>query len=49
MWEFLQDRCKIIPGEAGSENATSVQSCHQGYFEESKIYFDLFNTFLVTT
>ena len=30
MWELLQDCWKSIPGEAGSENAKSVQSCHQG-------------------
>jgi hypothetical protein len=30
IWELLQDRWKSIPGEAGCENAKSVQSCHQG-------------------
>ncbi|CDQ73230.1 unnamed protein product [Oncorhynchus mykiss] len=30
MWELLQDCWKNIPGEAGWENARSVQSCHQG-------------------
>ena len=30
MYELLQDCCKIILGEAGWENAKSVQSCHQG-------------------
>ena len=30
MWELLQDCWKTIPGEAGSENPKSVQSCHQG-------------------
>ena len=30
MWELLQDCWKSIPGEAGWENAKSVQSCHQG-------------------
>ena len=30
MWELLQDCWKSLPGEAGWENAKSVQSCHQG-------------------
>ena len=30
MWELLQDCWKSIPGEAGRENAKSLQSCHQG-------------------
>ena len=30
MWELLQDCWKSIPGDAGWENAKSVQSCHQG-------------------
>ena len=30
MWELIQDCWKSIPGEAGWENAKSVQSCHQG-------------------
>ena len=30
MWKLLQDHWKSIPGEAGWENAKSVQSCHQG-------------------
>ena len=48
MCELLQDCWVSIPGDAGWENAKSVQSCHQGkwwLFEESKIYFDLLNTF----
>jgi hypothetical protein len=42
---------KNIPHEGGWENAKSVQSCHQSkewLFEEYKIYFDFFNTSLVT-
>jgi hypothetical protein len=45
MWKLLQECWKSIPGESGWENAKSVQS----YFEESKIYLDLFDTFLDTT
>ena len=30
MLELLQDCWKSIPGEAGWENAKSVQRCHQG-------------------
>ena len=48
MWELLQDSWKSIPGEASWENAKSVQSGQRqkgGYFEKSKIYFDLFNTY----
>jgi hypothetical protein len=30
MWELLQYGWESIPGEAGGENAMSVQSCHQG-------------------
>ena len=30
MWELQQDCWKSIPGEAGWENAKSVQSCYQG-------------------
>ena len=53
MWE-LQDYWKSIPGEAGWENAKSVQNCHQGkrwllWRISYQIYFDLLNTFLVTT
>ena len=51
LWELLQDCWKSIPGEAGWENAKSVQNC-QGkgcYFEESQINLDLFKTFWVTT
>jgi hypothetical protein len=51
MRELLQDRWKSFPGEAGYENAKSVQNCHQGkgwLFKESQKYFDLFNTFLIT-
>ena len=29
-WELFQDCWNSIPGEAGWENAKSVQSCHQG-------------------
>ena len=52
MWEVLQDCWKSIPGDYLMKLFEIIQSCHQGkggYFEESKIYFDLFNTFLVTT
>jgi hypothetical protein len=51
MWELLQDCWKSIPGEAGWENAKSLQNCHQGKGwllwrnRKSKIYFHLFNTF----
>ena len=55
MWELLQNYWKSFPGEAGWENAKSVQSCHQGKggllwrISNIKIYF-IFNTlFLVTT
>jgi hypothetical protein len=30
MWEIIQECWKSIPGEAGRENAKSMQSCHQG-------------------
>ena len=40
MWELLQDCWKSIAGEAGFENAKSVQSCHQG---KGWLYFDLFS------
>jgi hypothetical protein len=30
MWELFQDCWKSILGEAGCDNAKSVQSCHQG-------------------
>ena len=49
---LIEMHSKWLPHEAGWENAKSVQSCHQvkgGYFEESQIYVDSFNTFLVTT
>ena len=56
MWELFQYCWKSIPGEAGWENAKSVQICHQGKERVAtlknlkyKMYFDLFNTFLVTT
>jgi hypothetical protein len=42
---------KSIPGEAGRENAKSLQNCHQGGSLKNlkyKIYFDLLNTFLAT-
>ena len=54
MWELLQDCWKSIPGdylmmlgERMPRVCKAVIKC--GYFEEFKIYFDLFNTFLVTT
>ena len=39
MWELHQYCLKSIPGEAGSENAKNVQSCHQdkGWIFESEI------------
>ena len=51
MWELLQDCWKSIPGEAERIPRVwkAVIKTKGGYFEESKIYFDLFNTFLVTT
>jgi hypothetical protein len=51
MWELLQDCWKSIPGEAGWENAkcAKLSKANSGYFEESKIYLDLFNIFWVTT
>jgi hypothetical protein len=51
MWELLQDYWKSIPGEAGWENAKSVQSYHQDkrwLFEESQIS-NIFWFVLVTT
>ena len=54
MWELLQDLWKSIPGEAGWENAKSLQTCHQGkewlLWRISNIrYIYLFNPFLLTT
>jgi hypothetical protein len=48
MWKYLQDCWKSIPGEAGWENAKSVQSWQRVDTlknRKSKIYFDLFNSF----
>ena len=55
MWELLQDCWKSIPGEAGWENAKSVQSCNQGkgwlLWRISNIKYILicWTLFLVTT
>ena len=53
MWELLQDCWKGIPGEAGWENAKSVESCHQDkawlLWRISNIKYILINPFLVTT
>ena len=56
MWELLQDCWKSIPGdylmklvERMPRVCKAVIKANGGYFEESKICFDLFNTFLVTT
>ena len=49
MWELLQDCWKSILGEAGLENDKSVQSCQGKGWLIWRIYFDLFNTFLLTT
>ena len=55
MWELLQDCWKSIPGEAGLENAKSVQRWHQGngwllfcllHDSICVIYFDVFTIIL---
>ena len=48
MWKLLQDCWKSIPERMPSV-CKAVIKAKGGYFEESKIYFNLFNTFLVTT
>ena len=47
MWELLQDSWKSIPYEAERmpRVCKAVIKAKGGYFEEYKIYFDLFNTF----
>ena len=56
MWELFQDCWKCIPGdylmklvERMPRMCKAVIKAKGGYFEESIIYFYLFNTFLVTT
>jgi hypothetical protein len=51
IWELLQDSWKNIPYEAERmpRVCKAVIKAKGGYFEEYKIYLDLFNTFLVNT
>jgi transposase len=52
MWEHFQDCCKafqLMLVERTPRVCKAVIKAKGGYFEESKIYLDLFNTFLVTT
>jgi hypothetical protein len=53
MWELLHDSWKSIPGKKLVEKMPRVCKAvikeKGGYFDESQIYFDLLNTFLVTT
>ena len=43
MWELLQDCWKSVPHEAASPRVATLNNLL------TKIYFDLFSTFLVTT
>jgi hypothetical protein len=52
MWELLQDCWKVFLmklAEKKPQVCKAVIKAKGGYIEESKIHFDLFNTFLVTT
>ena len=56
LWELLQDCWKSIPGdylmklvEKMTRVCKAVIKAQGGYFVESKLYFDLFNTFFATT
>jgi hypothetical protein len=51
IWEFLQDwrtfQVKLV--ERMPRVCKAIIKAKGGYFEESKIYLDLFNKFVVTT
>ena len=49
MWELLGKAFLMMLFQTMPRVCKAVIEAKGGYFEESKIYFDLFNTFLVTT